>query len=60
MHDLVLFEGTAHLDPLLSAGFGAQVPVFILFFVFLLNQRIAKGAGKRGRAKIVEKCRECF
>ena len=26
-HHLVLFKGTAHLDPLLSADFGAQVPV---------------------------------
>ena len=27
--DLVSFKGTAHLEPLLSAGFGAQGPVFI-------------------------------
>ena len=33
---LVLFKGTAHLEPLLSAGFGAEVPVFffLIFFVF--------------------------
>ena len=34
VHKLALFKGTTHLDPLLSAGFGAEVPVFIFLIFF--------------------------
>ena len=40
---LVLFKGTAHLGPLLSARFGAEVPVFVF------SGEIQKGTGGRGR-----------
>ena len=35
--EFVSFKGTARLDPLLSTGFGALVPVFIFCFDFFLS-----------------------
>ena len=50
---LVSFTGTAHahLDPLLSAGFGAQVPVFI-FLIFLLFLKCRFGRSSAGFAHL--------
>ena len=38
-YGLVSFKGTAHLEPLLSAGFGAQVPVSIFLISFTFKCR---------------------
>ena len=64
-HVLVLFKGTAHLDPLLSAGFGASMPVlsffFDLFSSFLKRrfQRLSAGFGVLCAGFGGVKCRFC-
>ena len=37
LNELELLKGTTHLDPLLGAGFGASVPVFIFLIFFLFK-----------------------
>ena len=48
---MVIFRGTAHLDPLLSAGFGTEVPAFI-FLIFFLFFKCRFGRLSAGFARL--------
>ena len=49
--DLALSKGTTYLDPLWSAGFGAEVPVFYQFdcFFFFKCRFVGLSAGFAGK-----------